>query len=246
MDNTGYPGNGAGSSGVFLNAFAANQEEDICFSVQIPHKWKLGSTIEAHVHWIPKSNSAGNVRFGIEAAIAKTGQKYHQVAPTSTHRESDGTTKKIWFGSAHGLRVGRQLVVSGAGGTGYGGNNSSNNNTFIVTAYSDVTDFWVQYTGSDTSAEAKTADTAKVVTGYTYRIEATDAQAANTQGLHMRKSLGTIEMDVHNEISTVLLVRLYRVINSAVSGGLNEEIYASDFDIHYESDTLGSAQELVK
>jgi len=44
--------NGSGSQGVFCHWFDATAEEELYFSVQIPHSWVEGSSIYPHVHWV--------------------------------------------------------------------------------------------------------------------------------------------------------------------------------------------------
>ena len=60
--------NGAGSQGVFLHWFDNATEEELYFSLQVPHNWKTGSALSPHIHWVPKSTgSAGaKVNWGLE------------------------------------------------------------------------------------------------------------------------------------------------------------------------------------
>lgn len=59
--------NGA-SQGVFSYDFDKTTEEELYFAVQMPHSWKIGSTIHPHVHWGVKTAPAGGttVRWGLE------------------------------------------------------------------------------------------------------------------------------------------------------------------------------------
>lgn len=61
--------NGSGSRGVytftFLNETVSNEQE-VFFSVQMPHNWKEGSVIYPHVHWSPQTATAGVVVWGLE------------------------------------------------------------------------------------------------------------------------------------------------------------------------------------
>jgi len=67
--------NGAGSQGIFTYLFDAATEEELYFTCQIPHSWKLGTDLHPHVHWMPVSNgSAGQVvSWGLEYSVAKVG-----------------------------------------------------------------------------------------------------------------------------------------------------------------------------
>lgn len=61
--------NGSGSFGVktftFQNLTASNEQE-IFFSIQMPHKWKEGSTIYPHIHWASQTATSGAVTWGLE------------------------------------------------------------------------------------------------------------------------------------------------------------------------------------
>lgn len=61
---------GAGSRGVYTFTFedqnSTSNEQEVFFSVQMPHNWKEGTTIYPHVHWAPQAATAGNVVWGLE------------------------------------------------------------------------------------------------------------------------------------------------------------------------------------
>jgi hypothetical protein len=59
--------NGAGSRGVYAYNFAGGTEQEVFFSVQLPHNWKEGSAIYPHVHWSPQTTGqSGTIVWGIE------------------------------------------------------------------------------------------------------------------------------------------------------------------------------------
>lgn len=59
--------NGAGSQGVFTFFFDQTIEEEVYFSVEMPHGWKEESDIKPHVHWFPVTDlSSTNVEWGLE------------------------------------------------------------------------------------------------------------------------------------------------------------------------------------
>ena len=62
--------NGSGSRGVYTFTFenqnSSSNEEEVFFSVQLPHNWKEGSTIYPHVHWSPQGSNSGSVVWGLE------------------------------------------------------------------------------------------------------------------------------------------------------------------------------------
>lgn len=67
---------GGTSKGVFLWMFAPNQEEELYFTVQIPHNYKVGSDLHPHIHWTTAAGtpSGSNVVWGLEyTAIAVAG-----------------------------------------------------------------------------------------------------------------------------------------------------------------------------
>lgn len=61
---------GSGSRGVYTFTFedqnSSSDEEEVFFSIQMPHNWKEGTTIYPHVHWAPQASTAGNVVWGLE------------------------------------------------------------------------------------------------------------------------------------------------------------------------------------
>lgn len=62
--------NGSGSQGVFLYWFDKASEEELFFCAQIPHGYKLGTDLVAHVHWVPKdSENSVKVCWGLEYTI---------------------------------------------------------------------------------------------------------------------------------------------------------------------------------
>jgi len=81
---------GSGSQGVFVEWFDKSTEEEVYFSMQLPHSWKTGTDIEPHVHWIPKADgSAGAVvNWGLECnwtAIGDTGITTTIIYSSSNH-----------------------------------------------------------------------------------------------------------------------------------------------------------------
>ena len=69
-----FKDNGAGSTGVYTYWFDATSEEELFFTVQIPHDYKEGTDIYAHVHWVPKSNGVfgQDVSWGLEYTVANS------------------------------------------------------------------------------------------------------------------------------------------------------------------------------
>ena len=81
-DFTKFKDNGSGSQGVFAYLFNKTTEEELYFIAQMPHSWKQGSAIEAHVHWYPTVNgSAGtDVSWGMEYTWSNVGEVFGNTA----------------------------------------------------------------------------------------------------------------------------------------------------------------------
>lgn len=87
---TKFKDNGSGSQGVFFNMFSPNDEQELYFSVQLPHGYKVGSNIFPHVHWttavgtgvVPSGTPSGatptktNVVWGLEYTVSAIGGTY--------------------------------------------------------------------------------------------------------------------------------------------------------------------------
>jgi hypothetical protein len=71
-----FKDNGAGSQGVFLFFFANNREEELYFTVQMPHSYEEGSTLYPHVHFVTNSAVAGDVTWGLEYTWANVNDNF--------------------------------------------------------------------------------------------------------------------------------------------------------------------------
>jgi hypothetical protein len=60
----------------FSDQAVAGNEEVVFFTIQMPHHWKLGTDVEAHVHWVPEDNSTGNVRWQLTYSWANEGAAF--------------------------------------------------------------------------------------------------------------------------------------------------------------------------
>lgn len=54
------------SRGVYTLFFAPGETQEAFLALQLPHGYKLGSDLKAHVHWAPTDNQAGDVVWGFE------------------------------------------------------------------------------------------------------------------------------------------------------------------------------------
>jgi hypothetical protein len=77
-DFTQFKDNGAGSTGVFVDLFDKAADEQLFFSLQLPHSWMEGSDICPHVHWLPVANGGAgtDVSWGLEYTWANVDAVY--------------------------------------------------------------------------------------------------------------------------------------------------------------------------
>ena len=70
--------NNSGSQGVFLWMFSASQEQEVYFTVQLPHKYKVGTDLYPHVHWTTATGTPTrtNVVWGLEYTVMKIGSAF--------------------------------------------------------------------------------------------------------------------------------------------------------------------------
>lgn len=61
---------GSGSTGVFVLLFNKLVEEEVFTAVQLPHRWREGTTLYMHFHWIPIDTDTGDVVWGVEYTTA--------------------------------------------------------------------------------------------------------------------------------------------------------------------------------
>jgi hypothetical protein len=80
-----------GSTGTFAWHFSGSTENELFFSAQLPHGYKLGTNLHPHIHWVgtTANTDAGSVRFGIECSTSEIGGTYLStrffVATAPTH-----------------------------------------------------------------------------------------------------------------------------------------------------------------
>jgi hypothetical protein len=86
--------NGAGSQGVFTYLFSPLLEEEVYFEVQIPHSYKAGTDLKAHIHWCPIDANAGNVVWALEYTIANANQVIGNTTPVQATIAANGVAYK--------------------------------------------------------------------------------------------------------------------------------------------------------
>ena len=83
------------STGVFLPAFDDASDEQVYFTAQLPHSYKLGTDIKPHIHWTPAANgtSGQKVSWGLEYTWAEYGDDYGYttIIYANDHTPADAT-----------------------------------------------------------------------------------------------------------------------------------------------------------
>ena len=87
-----FSDNGSGSQGVLCFSFSGSQEQEVYFQCQIPHKYKLGTNLHPHIHWVPSVTGAEGevVNWGFEYTIANINDSFPNTVITSTNTTSSG------------------------------------------------------------------------------------------------------------------------------------------------------------
>jgi hypothetical protein len=103
-----------GSRGVYTWYFPANVDSELHFQLQLPHGYKLGSTLKPHLHWFVDESSAGNVRWGLEYLAVRPGQVIgNTVINTSTDLEFGSSSVPYTHSiTALGDITGNELYIS--------------------------------------------------------------------------------------------------------------------------------------
>ena len=74
--------------------FAAGATE-ICVGIaQMPHSWKTGTDVEAHIHWCPTNTNTGDVYWRFEYEIQPIGGTFTGFTTANTLATADGTAEK--------------------------------------------------------------------------------------------------------------------------------------------------------
>jgi hypothetical protein len=107
--------NGSGSQGVFAYLFDKSTEEELHFMCQLPHAWKYGGQIEAHVHWSPVANGTSGhvVSWGLEYTWASVAGDFGNttIVYTNTHYPADA----VLVADRHYLSSFGELADTGKG-----------------------------------------------------------------------------------------------------------------------------------
>ena len=85
---------GAGSQGIFGLGFSSTTEEEVSFSVQLPHGYVVGTNLRPHIHWMTPDANAGNVVWGFEYAVFNIGVANSGVSVNTT--ATDAAPASAW------------------------------------------------------------------------------------------------------------------------------------------------------
>jgi hypothetical protein len=106
--------------GLFMNFFEDTKTQSVYFNVQMPHAWKQGTGLGAHVHWTTKAIAplTTTVRWTLEYQWVSIGANYNM----STHATTTGYTvlTNENINSDNSLAVGEHAItpigtISGSG-----------------------------------------------------------------------------------------------------------------------------------
>ena len=109
-DTTGFRGDATFQDRRFVH----NQADEVQFSIQMPHGWKEGSSIEPHVHFCPiTTDAAGTVRFALEYYVASVGGTF-PAAPGTVLMTKTWSANSQWV---HLIASGTAATLSMTGQT---------------------------------------------------------------------------------------------------------------------------------
>lgn len=85
---------GGTSEGVYAYAFDKTTEQELFFTVQIPHGYKLGTDLYPHVHYAIDNAAGGTVIWGLEYTIANVNDAFPVTTTIYTTSDSPTVTYK--------------------------------------------------------------------------------------------------------------------------------------------------------
>lgn len=112
---TAFKKNAGGTSqGVFFWMFSATTEQEVYFTVQIPHGYKVGTTLHPHLHWTTATGtpSGTNVVWGLEYTAIAMGGSF----PNTTTLTANSVISAVGTPSGTGQHLITSLgTISGTG-----------------------------------------------------------------------------------------------------------------------------------
>jgi len=110
--------NNSGSQGVWLWTFSPTVEQEVYFTVQIPHGYKVGSALYPHVHWTTASGTPTrtNVVWGLEYTVVAIGGTFSNTTTLTANSVISGIATITGFGqhliTSFGTIAGTDLGIS--------------------------------------------------------------------------------------------------------------------------------------
>lgn len=81
---------GSGSQGVWVQWFDDGTEEELYFTVQLPHSYKVGSDIQPHIHWVTNDSNEGDVVWGLEYSWVNMGEAFGNTSILTETASNEG------------------------------------------------------------------------------------------------------------------------------------------------------------
>ena len=81
--------------------FDPTNAEEVYFTAQLPHSYKEGSDIEAHVHWTPASSTTGSVNWALNYSWASIGGAFTAESTISGNTSTPLPTNSTNIGGGH-------------------------------------------------------------------------------------------------------------------------------------------------
>ncbi len=76
-------------------AFKKSDEREVYFNIQLSHRYKFGTDLEAHIHWSPGSSvDTGDVRWCLEYSVANIGDNFPASTTTCVLQAPSGVAYK--------------------------------------------------------------------------------------------------------------------------------------------------------
>lgn len=74
--------------------FDPDSKEEIFFNMQLPHSYKVGTPLDAHIHWAPTSTHTGTVEWVLDYSITAINGTVTAATPLDDKFAGSGTTNK--------------------------------------------------------------------------------------------------------------------------------------------------------
>jgi hypothetical protein len=75
-------------------AFDKNQDEEMYFTVQVPHGWAVETELRPHIHWAPSDTDTGSVTWKLEYTLAEIDGTFGATSTLDVTQAGDGVAHK--------------------------------------------------------------------------------------------------------------------------------------------------------